>query len=105
MKPVLYLAALAGIAATALAQSFPGRIDAALVGDWQCGETRVFITRLGSIEMLNEGYRAGLFDADGGVLAILWDDEAREDWRYRADAAGMTLAAPDDAEWDCIPRE
>jgi hypothetical protein len=35
-----------------VAQSFPGRIDQALVGDWECGAQRVYITRLGSIENL-----------------------------------------------------
>lgn len=105
MRPAPFPAALGAAASAALAPSFPGRIDTAPVGDWQCGGTRANITRLGSIEMLGEAYRSGLFDAADRVRAIRRDDGAREDWRYHPAAGGIAFTAPDGADLACTPRQ
>jgi hypothetical protein len=87
-----------------VAQSFPGRIDQALLGDWQCDAQRVYITGLGSIEILGSGYRAGRYDAADGVFAIEWDEGGRDDWSYSVGSADMVLTLPDGNDMVCTPR-
>jgi hypothetical protein len=99
------LALTAILPLAAAAQSFPGRIDDALVGDWQCGETRAYITGLGSIELLGDGYRAGLYDAADGIFAIKWDDASRSDWGYETSSDSITLTPPDGPEYSCTARD
>lgn len=101
---ILAAAALFPLAATAQFLD-PAKIDDALVGDWQCGETRIFITELGSIEILNAGYRAGLYRASDGNLEILWDEGGEITWSYSANNDGITLSTPDEEEYSCAPRE
>lgn len=103
MKRIL-LAALAACPEAAQAQNLPGRVDPVLVGDWECGETRAYITRLGSIEILDTRYRAGLFDAAGGVLTIQWEGREREDWSYTATPGALVLTPPKGTPLACEPR-
>ncbi len=99
-----------GLAAAALAlpdaalAGFPGAVDPLLIGDWQCGTARVYITKLGSIEVIDGGYRAGLIDAGGGTLAIQWDDGSRVDWSYAAGDGGPVLSGLFDGPSPCGPR-
>lgn len=90
---------------SALAQTMPGAIDEALVGDWQCGEVRIYITQLGSIELLGGGCRAGLYDATAGSMKIRWDEGGETTWAYSMDQDGITMIAPDDEEYSCVPRK
>lgn len=86
------------------AQTFPGRIDDALVGDWTCDGQRVFITGLGSIEILGSGYRAGRYDAADGVFAIEWDEGGRDDWGYRVRSGEVVMTPTNGQEMVCVPR-
>ncbi|MDT8342877.1 MAG: hypothetical protein RQ752_00470 [Thermohalobaculum sp.] len=84
-----------------LSAAVPAMADAvprALVGDWDCGATRLVITRLGSIEVVGGAYRAGLFEARGAVLDVTWDSggtarltAAREGERLRVEGLGAPL--------------
>ncbi|MCB9948267.1 MAG: hypothetical protein H6842_10620 [Rhodospirillaceae bacterium] len=105
-RSVILIVAVACLASTARAQSFPGEVEAALVGDWACGDSRVYITRLGSIEVIGDAYRAGLIDTGDGVLAIEWDDGERADWHYSdAGSDGFLLTGPTAEAVACRPRE
>ena len=103
----LFLGVLAAIAATsALAQSLPGNVPPEIVGDWSCGETRAYITKLGSIELLGDGYRAVLIDAKDGEMRIGWDEGGTESWTYKTDG-GATLSLTDPAgnAMSCTPKD
>ena len=88
------------------AQSFPGNVPAGLAGDWSCGDLRVYMTKLGSIEVLGDGYSEGLIDARDGTLEIKWDDGKRATWTYSL-GSGRELVLDDGAGkmLDCIPRD
>lgn len=86
------------------AETFPGRIDDELVGDWTCDGQRVYATRLGSIETIGSDYRAGLYDAADGLFAIEWDDGGRDDWGYRTGADGVIFTLPGGQDMACAPR-
>jgi len=100
------LGALAAMAAMpALAQNLPGNVPPEIVGDWSCGETRAYITKLGSIELLGGGYRAGKFDARDGVMRIGWDEGGEESWTYEADGgATLSLTDPSGTAMSCTPK-
>ena len=87
-----------------VAQSFPGRIDDALVGDWACDGQRLFVTRLGSIEIIGTDYAAGLYDAADGVFAIEWDEGGQDNWSYRATSGGVVFTLPNGQDLLCAPR-
>ena len=92
-------------AAPAFAQSIPGPVDEAIIGDWQCGNTRVYITLLGSIELIDSGYTAGLMRAENGSMEIEWDrDSTRSDWTYDVIGEDLTLMPQNDPDLYCVPR-
>lgn len=96
---------VAAAAMPALAQSLPGNVPPGIVGDWSCGETRAYITKLGSIELLGDGYRAGRFDARDGVMRIGWDEGGEESWTYETSGgATLSLTDPAGAELTCTPK-
>lgn len=99
------MAAMPALVLPALAQSLPGNVPAEIVGDWSCGETRAYITKLGSIELLGNGYRAGKFDAKDGAMRIGWDEGGEETWNYEA-GGGETLSLTDaaGAVMNCTPK-
>jgi hypothetical protein len=95
------------ITALVLTLSLPVAVPAAEgghVGDWQCGQSRVIITRLGSIEVMDGSeYRAGLFEERGGALEVTWDrgGETRIVARRSGDALTLTGLGP---RMECQPR-
>ena len=90
----------------ALPQSFPGNAPPELVGDWECGSAEIYLSRLASIEILDDDYVAGLFDAADGRFEIEWDEGGRATWSYRLAPDGtLTLGDPDGPSWTCLPRE
>lgn len=91
--------------AVGVAETFPGPVDEEIIGDWQCGDTRVYITYLGSIELMGEGYTAGLIRAEDGELRIEWDrDGSRTAWEYVTDDGRLTLFPADARDMRCDPR-
>lgn len=66
---------------------------------------RIYITELGSIELLGGGYRAGLYHAANGSLKIRWDEGGESNWIYSIDQGRITMIPPDDEEYSCVPRE
>jgi len=110
MNTIALLARLAAIlgglaAAPAVAQNIPGPVDEAIIGDWQCGGTRVYITFLGSIELVGDDYTAGLIRAEDGTMQIEWDrDATRSDWDYDVSEGDLTLMPPADPDLNCVPR-
>jgi hypothetical protein len=105
---ILLSAALPATFASASAQSpsFPGDVDPGLVGDWSCDGVQVYITRLGSIEVLGDGYRAGLIDSGDGTLAIAWDEGGRDDWAYALSGDTLSLTGFDgDAPVACTAQD
>lgn len=87
-------------------EAFPGPVDETVIGDWLCGnEVRVFIARMGTIEVSGEEFTAGLINAREGTLRIEWDvDSERSDWVYRVVEGGIELDKPDGETLRCIPR-
>lgn len=87
------------------AQTVPGPVDEAIIGDWQCGDTRVYITLLGSIELIDGDYTAGLMRAEDGSMEIEWDlDSTRSDWAYDVTEDDLTLMPQEDPDLYCVPR-
>ena len=77
-----------------------------MAGDWVCGETEVFISRLASIEILEDEYTAGLFDAQDGRMEIEWDDGDRASWTYKLDSnTALVLSNPGERDLSCVSRE
>lgn len=91
--------------APASAQLLRAQVDEATVGDWQCGDLRVYLTKLGSIEVLGEGYRPGLYRTAEGKMAIDWDDGTAESWGYAAGAGTLALTTGDGTDLSCVPRK
>ncbi|EAR50257.1 hypothetical protein OG2516_12784 [Oceanicola granulosus HTCC2516] len=89
----------------ARAQSFIVKVDDQLVGDWSCGDARLYVTELGSIEILDDGYRAGFLQASDGKMEVEWEEGGQEVWDYMADREEITLISPDQEEvLTCRPR-
>jgi hypothetical protein len=93
------------VAGVASAQSYMIDFDEELVGDWSCGDARVYVTQLGSIEILDSGYRAGRFEVSGDQMVVDWDEGGKEIWGYVAEQGEITLTSPDGEEvLGCRPR-
>lgn len=108
MYRVIALAASAMIwfGAPAVAEPLPGPVDEAIIGAWQCGETRVYITLLGSIELVGDDYTAGLMRAENGMMRIEWDhDSTRSEWAYAAGNGDLRLVPADSGGMTCHPRD
>lgn len=66
--------AVASVALVSVPAAAVEGIPPGIVGEWDCGASRLVVTRLGSIELMAPGsYRAGLLEMRGGVLAVSWD--------------------------------
>lgn len=99
MRPFLILLSLAFVPVSAAQAEQP------LAGDWQCGDIRLVITRLGSIEVMSaERYRAGLVEsAGGGKLRVSWDGGGTATLSIRRNGRAISvrgLGKP----LDCVPR-
>ncbi|MBK0401278.1 hypothetical protein H0I76_18935 [Limibaculum sp. M0105] len=93
----------AGAALPAFAQA-AGAVAGDIVGEWDCGETRLVITRLGSIEVIGTGdYRAGLFEADGARLDVAWDAGGQSRLRVTRRSDGLTVSGLG-APLECVAR-
>ncbi|MAY61918.1 MAG: hypothetical protein CML29_06880 [Rhizobiales bacterium] len=104
--PRILLVLLPLLTGPALAQGgLPGNVPDDIVGDWDCGATRAYITGLGSLELLGENYRAGKFDADAGRMRVGWDDGGEEIWTYEVEeATRLVLTAAGGERLECTPR-
>ena len=76
-----------------------------IAGQWQCGGSRLSITRLGSLEiMTGDSYRAGLFKRAGDALEITWDGGGSTRIVIRRDADTLRVSGLRGVSGACTPR-
>jgi hypothetical protein len=89
-------------AASVQAASLPGRVDPVIVGNWNCGNTRVAITNLGRIALTGETARSGRARASEGRMLIAWDLGGMSDWSYAAGDGALVIGTDRGANYACL---